>query len=665
MYEIVPKDYCSDGWKGVVGLSDSLTMKVELSVIENLGFKMYARLPPVVSELVANAWDAEATSVEIEITNDDSEGQQVSVRDNGMGMTFSEVQNYYLAIGRKRREDLGTDKSMGELQRPLMGRKGIGKLSAFGIAKEIELRTVRNGEVTHFIMNIDEILACAENRQEYRPQPLDDNRRRTRERSGTLIILRRLTRKTPIDIRSLRQGLARRFSVLGQDFVVSINGEPITPEERELQGRCEFVWNIPGELLSGDIAGQKIQGWIGTFPEPVSADIGAGIVVMANGKLAQEPTLFGAGRMRAQHALAYMVGEIHADFLDGTEDLISSYRGSIIWASEIGEALEKWGTDAVKKVAVDWADQRRRKRIAVIMEKKEFVDWYDHLSPRDQKSVQKIVDVVTSIREDDPRKTRTIFHYVVEAFEYKSFAELVQEMERLPTEQAGDLLRLFHEWHLIEARELFKIMQGRLAAIKQLRSLIEQDAKEVPDIHNFLVKHHWIIDPSWTVAYDEVYYSRLLKEQFEEKVETEEDRRIDLVCLGTGDTVHIVELKRPSKRIKVKDITQVMEYVSLIKNKMGNHPTKCYRYARGYLVGGDNVADDANTTLNSLVRDVYYYSYADLIRNAEMLHVEFMKVFTKSAIERPVLKIFAEDASLIAHEEMAVEVACSGENQDG
>ena len=42
--------------------------------------------------------------------------------------------------------------------RKIMGRKGIGKFSAFGIAKEIDVESVKDGEVSHFSMNYDELL---------------------------------------------------------------------------------------------------------------------------------------------------------------------------------------------------------------------------------------------------------------------------------------------------------------------------------------------------------------------------------------------------------------------------------------------------------------------------------------------------------------------------
>jgi hypothetical protein len=47
-----------------------LEMKIDLNIIEHLGLKMYTSLPAVIAEYVANARDAGATEVDINIPTD-------------------------------------------------------------------------------------------------------------------------------------------------------------------------------------------------------------------------------------------------------------------------------------------------------------------------------------------------------------------------------------------------------------------------------------------------------------------------------------------------------------------------------------------------------------------------------------------------------------------
>ena len=42
------------------------TMTITLNVLNNLGINLYSSVPAVLSEVVANSWDADATKVDIE-----------------------------------------------------------------------------------------------------------------------------------------------------------------------------------------------------------------------------------------------------------------------------------------------------------------------------------------------------------------------------------------------------------------------------------------------------------------------------------------------------------------------------------------------------------------------------------------------------------------------
>ncbi|MFC7137991.1 ATP-binding protein [Halobaculum litoreum] len=126
----------------------NLAMRFDLNVLKHLGLRMYTSLPAVISEYVANAWDAWATEVKIRIPQDESMSPdyQITIQDNGRGMTKQEINDEFLVVGRNRRVD--EDKDYVEKdghQRKVMGRKGIGKLAGFGVADVVRIRTVKDG----------------------------------------------------------------------------------------------------------------------------------------------------------------------------------------------------------------------------------------------------------------------------------------------------------------------------------------------------------------------------------------------------------------------------------------------------------------------------------------------------------------------------------------
>ena len=208
-------------------------MRISGGLVKHLGLQMYSGAVPAIGELVSNAWDAMATNVWITIPLDRplAEDDLIEVRDNGHGMTYSDCNDAYLLIGRDRREDEGDySRPYGNLKpRRLQARKGIGKLAGFGIANRIEVRTVAGGEMSHFALDYDQIVRSGKfvDTQGYSPETLPDDGTKTGEQPGTIIALSRLKISRAIPKNQFRSSMARRFTILGREFHVFVNGEPV------------------------------------------------------------------------------------------------------------------------------------------------------------------------------------------------------------------------------------------------------------------------------------------------------------------------------------------------------------------------------------------------------------------------------------------------------
>mgnify|MGYP001610873833 CR=1 FL=1 len=125
---------------------EELVLTFAGNIVKHLGVQMYAGRPvPAIAELISNAWDADATKVEVHLPLNEAwdpadHNQFIEVSDDGNGMTWDMVRDAYLDVGRDRREVERTDRSPGG--RLLQGRKGVGKLAGFGIADVVEVQTV-------------------------------------------------------------------------------------------------------------------------------------------------------------------------------------------------------------------------------------------------------------------------------------------------------------------------------------------------------------------------------------------------------------------------------------------------------------------------------------------------------------------------------------------
>ena len=71
-------------------------MTISLNALEHLGINLYSNVPAVLSEIVANAWDADAKTVKITI---DKVTETITLEDDGLGMDRDGVIDRFLTVG--------------------------------------------------------------------------------------------------------------------------------------------------------------------------------------------------------------------------------------------------------------------------------------------------------------------------------------------------------------------------------------------------------------------------------------------------------------------------------------------------------------------------------------------------------------------------------------
>ena len=632
----------------VVSSKQPYRMEFDVGTIKHLGLQMYSTLPPIIGELVANGWDANATRVEITIpeTPIDEQTSEIVISDDGIGMSDEEVRKKYLIIGRDRRANEGDDVTPSPYCRKIMGRKGIGKFSAFGIAKEIDVESVKDGEVSHFRMNYDELLEKATDRSIEFP-PLDSTGTVSK---GTKIILRHITKfKTrSISIERIRRGLARRFAVIGAqyDFEVVINGNPISPEDRDLKRLLDkdmdgepYLWEYNNEEIKPE-TDWTVSGWIGALNRttPDIDGIDRGIVLMARGKLVQEPFVFEAV-VGQQYALSYLIGELHAEFVDEAEDTIGTTRNSLVWDTEANIALRTWGQKEVNKIARAWSEKRRKDNEQQLEENVLYREFREQAEEIGNKRALKLADQLVRQAIDknptaDVEELEPIIQTSLDFLEFDAFWEIAEDLTETEFEDTEKLFNLFREWQIVEAKEMAKVTEGRITTIEKLQNLIENDALEVPTLHNFLKEFPWVIDPRWTLVADEVRYSQLLRDEFpEDSDDLASDRRIDFLCVGEGTNLVVVEIKRPQSKASVKDLDQIEDYVNFMRDHIQRTTDREYKYdeVTGYLLCGDLVDTYQVRGKRNNLADarIYVRRYMDLLDMVQRAHSEFLQRYNQ------------------------------------
>lgn len=127
---------------------NSIQFNFSYYALKLLGKNLYSNSWSAISELVANGLDAQATSVKLFINMVDKEHSTIEILDNGLGMSYDDLANKYVFMGKNKRDNLPE-----ELKNSVMGRKGIGKLAALFLSKKyfIITKTIESDETSWYL----------------------------------------------------------------------------------------------------------------------------------------------------------------------------------------------------------------------------------------------------------------------------------------------------------------------------------------------------------------------------------------------------------------------------------------------------------------------------------------------------------------------------------
>ena len=121
---------------------DSVRFSIDAKHIHRLGFELMGKQETALSELIKNAYDADATEVIIEFKNYTKPGGKLIIQDNGHGMTADQIRNNWMRIST---DDKEINPVSPVYKRPRAGRKGIGRFAVERLGKELILETCVKG----------------------------------------------------------------------------------------------------------------------------------------------------------------------------------------------------------------------------------------------------------------------------------------------------------------------------------------------------------------------------------------------------------------------------------------------------------------------------------------------------------------------------------------
>ncbi len=627
-------------------------MGIELGVLDHLGLNLYSNMPAVLSEAVANAWDADAKKVTITI---DKTKQEIVIRDNGSGMDLEDINERFLMVGYRRREEGRTKTPSG---RHVMGRKGIGKLSLFSIAEKIEVRSVKvdeNGvksEPEALLLDAEEIRKQIKAKGgDYHPKALD--RSKVRFRRGTELRLTELKKHaTAATDKALRTRLARRFSIIGalSEFEVELDGKAIGPGDRDYFKKVEYLWSVGsvGDTyeklatsarrkthLSGTVDGQKrwkIEGWVGTFDErkSIEPDQNA-LTILAWGKLVQEDLL--SQLPEGGLFTKYLIGELRADFLDvdSADDITTSDRQRLKETDPRYEALVEFvKKEILTPIGSKWRDWRREDGMETALEEPAVEEWFETLSRGARKYAEALFGRIGQMAKDDPATRKTLYKHGILAFERLRFKEALSAVEHVQDEQDLDLLNEFVAgFDDLEAAHYYEIVQGRLEVVQQFAKVVDTEKEAVIQRHVF--DHLWLLHPSWERASTNKRIEESVTKEFKkvtDKLSAEEKKgRIDIRYRTAAGTNVIVELKKYDRSVTLGQLQdQVQKYRNALGKVLEKFPDEPQDIEVVVIIGKpvtNATIEEVNRSLGAINTRVIYYD--QLIQQTQESYSEYLE----------------------------------------
>lgn len=634
--------------------NEPFKLKFSGALVEQLGAQLYPSATATVAELISNAWDADARNVWVTIpfgqswTDDD----EIVVLDDGHGMTREQAQSRYLIVGRKRRLQDG-GKSPGG--RDVHGRKGIGKLAAFGTAEVLDCVTVRDNQTVSFRLDYDKIRKSppgtdcdVDDSPDQGPLYEPDNSELT---SGTKIRLSKLRLKRAIPENQFMKSMSRRFAIDQAFMRVYINGQQLQRFDMDLEYRFPKDGTPTGYTVQvgndgwGTEAlpsGKEIRWWIGFTPLPLEAEYLRGISILGRKKLLQRPFMFERAQgVRGQLGQEYVVGEVIAEWLDVgvdiEDDLILTNRDQLQLEDERVEELLVWGRRRLNWALGQRAD-RRREAARKSIEAPDILELLKDFTETEQRHLADIARKASLIGDPDPSEVHDFMVEVVNGFKDKAVRELMERVQYEDEDFQTSFWGLVREFSLIDSRKNYSIIQARLETIERLDAAIKAGATEVPEIHNVVKEFPWLLDPRWSLLGDEIDLGSL-RETYEPTIDSETGQRLDFLFIlrprtpAPFDELLIVEIKRGVKsngqthRVSEEEVNKFHSYVLGVHadyDRNTDPPS-----VNGLMISS-GYTDRADRTRRSLeqVREVQleFQTWDTVINNTRRLHTGWLEV---------------------------------------
>ncbi len=681
---------------------DPLRFQVAPHIVEDLGLNLYTDLPRVLVEFIANAHDADSAFVDIrmdleaikrarQVVRKQFELDQakasagplsplagrtlpedicIVVEDGGCGMSREDLRDKFLVAGRRRRQEEPDTKGRTPANRPLMGRKGLGKLAGFGVAKIIEVVTRKKGEshATRIVLDYDSLVKERNVLDAEIEEERDDNGGGLAEHGTRITLSRLLYDPTKSREETIVNEIAEHFEFIRpEDFEVRLNGAQMKPPVRN----HAFAWPLPEVVAAADLVEAKLPTEVGEIAfryrirftrenEALPASK-RGVRIYTHNRLAAAPSLLDADtNMHGFRMTDYMDGVVQADFIDEQDaDYVATDRQSLRWETPLLAPMKEFLSDQIKRASAAYQKQREDVMPGIVKKDEYTAREIESrsLSKKDGRMALRFASVLAASCKqgvNDP-VYQTKLPVIVRSLGHGSILTAISALADQDHPDLGQVAIEIAKLTRDELDQFLGAVSARLKAIAALKKIVEDvnfRAKENEKVlQRLFEKSPWLLDPTFfefLTADQRVdsLFSRLAKElgvgEHAPKDSARDGRRPDLVFLlgnsGLGRLI-IVELKSANTPLNNDHLSQLEYYMEQAEAWLKDHEHADMRI-EGHLLGSmpatDSKAEGA-VVLRGRIRKAgpeakwRVRDYLQVLEGTESAHKELLSIQRSAA----------------------------------
>jgi hypothetical protein len=569
------------------------------------------------TELVANAWDAGASRVQIALPEEI--GELLTIEDDGTGMSASDFRRKWMTLGYDRVRYQGTFAEFPPdregSKRPAYGRNGVGRHGMLCFASEYEVQTRKDGTLSIFLV---------ETTSGKDPFRIAKHETRTASGHGTVLKVK-VARHLP-SAEHVSTVLSARF-LHDPQFSVSVNGLSIPlADHGGLVNKKTLTF---GE-------GCTAEAYFVDSTQAARTTQYQGVAFWVGGRLVGDPGWVAGGKV----------------FMDGRTRIAKRY--TVIVKSD----------DLFDEVCPDWTEFKKSERVDALLDAvADYVQgvFTQILADRVQDTTEavlrehapelrdlrpsakmEIAEFVTSVTKSQPSiqpdSLSAAVRGVIDLEKTRTGASLLEKIARLSEEDVAGLDRLLGEWTVRDALTVLDELDRRLKVIEAIeRFSADSKVDELHGLHPLVTESRWLFgiefdtpeyvsNVSLTRAMREIFGKRLVGDEIENP-----RKRADILVLGdatvsgvaterfeesalpTMSQVLLLELKRGGSEITRDNVNQATDYV---QDFLGSRLIEGEPYFRVFVIG-HTVSDKVQPRLEIPQRaKIEVATYGQLVRQA-------------------------------------------------